>query len=69
MTLMAFGLEAKSTVTQVLFFKVKASEATLRHYSGRLTINTAVLDGIREQIQMKLSGLASDYVKTLPDLG
>lgn len=68
-TLMAFGLEARSRITQVLFFKARASEATLRHYSGRVTINTAVLDGIREQIQAKLSGLASEYVKTLPDLG
>jgi len=67
-TLMAFGLEAKSTITQVLFFKAKANEVTLRHYSGSVTINTDVLDGVRESIQTKLSGLASDYIKALPDL-
>lgn len=67
-SLMAFGLEAKSTITQVLFFKAKANEVTLRHYSGSVTINTGVLDGVREAIQTKLSGLASDYIKALPDL-
>ncbi len=67
-SLMAFGLEAKSSITQVLFFKAKASEAVLRHYSGRVTINTGVLDGVREAIQTKLFGLANDYVKALPEL-
>ena len=67
-SLMAFGLEAKSSITQVLFFKAKANEATLRHYAGRVTINTNVLDGIGEAIKAKLSGHAVDYIKALPDL-
>jgi hypothetical protein len=61
--LMAFGLKAKSTVTQILFFKAKASEVDLTHYSGRVTINTPVLDGVGPAIQHKLAGLADDYVK------
>jgi hypothetical protein len=67
-TLMAFGLEAKSTITQVLFFRSRASEATLRHYSGRVTINTEVLDGVHDAIKAKLLGLAADYVKMLPEV-
>lgn len=67
-SLMAFGLEASTRITQVLFFKARANEATLRHYSGRVTINTDVLDAIRGQIRAKLTGLAEDYVSTLPDL-
>jgi hypothetical protein len=67
-SLMAFGLEAKSRITQVLFFKARANEATLRHYSGRVTINTDVLDAIRGQVKAKLTGVASDYISTLPDL-
>ena len=67
-TLMAFGLEAKSNVTQVLFFKAKRSEAKLRHFSGRVTINTGILDAIREDIKAKLVGRASEYVKGIPDL-
>lgn len=67
-SLMAFGLEARSIITQVLFFKAKAKEATLRHYEGHVTINTGVLDGVRDAIKVKLSGLANDYIKALPDL-
>jgi len=65
-TLMAFGLEATSTVTQVLFFRASASEATLRHFSGRVTISTDVLDGVRDAIRAKLAGVAADYVRLLP---
>lgn len=67
-SLMAFGLEAKSSITQVLFFKSKANDATLRHYAGRVTINTSVLDGISGAIKEKLSGHAGNYVRALPDL-
>jgi len=63
--MMAFGLKAKSTVTQVLFFKAKASEVDLSHYSGRVTINTGVLDGVGPAIKAKLAGSANDYVKGL----
>jgi len=66
-SLMAFGLEASTRITQVLFFKARANEATLRHYSGRVTIDTDVLDAIRGQIRAKLTGVAQDYVSTLPD--
>lgn len=67
-SLMAFGLEARTTITQVLFFKAKASEATLRHCSGAVTIDTDVLDGVRGAVKQKLVGFAQDYVKALPDL-
>jgi hypothetical protein len=68
-TVMAFGLEAKDTVTQVLFFRARSSEATLRHYLGRVTINTAVLDGIRDGMKAKLINHAQEYISALPDLG
>ncbi|MGQ0649767.1 MAG: hypothetical protein ACT4P7_19615 [Gemmatimonadaceae bacterium] len=67
--LLAFGLEAKSSVTQVLFFKARSTEAKLQHYSGRVTINTGVLDGIRAEIKKKLLGHANNFVSQLPDLG
>jgi len=65
--LMAFGLQAKATITQVLFFKSKKSKATLRHYSGRVTINTQVLDAIAKDIADKLIKHSADYIKLLPD--
>ena len=64
---MAFGLEAKSSVTQVLFFKFKKGQATLRHHQGKVTINTGVLDQVRDELQTKLSRHAEAYVKALPD--
>jgi metacaspase-1 len=66
--LLAFGLEAKSDVTQVLFFKVRKEKAKLRHYSGRVTINSAVLGGVADVIKAKLVDHARDFVSQLPDL-
>jgi hypothetical protein len=67
-SLMAFGLEAKSTLTQVLFFKFKSSEASLKHYSGKVTINTHVLTSVRDLIKNKIAAHAIDYIMALPDL-
>ena len=64
---MAFGLEAKSKVTQVLFFKVKKNEATLKRHQGKVTINTRVLDQVKDDLQAKLAAHAESYVKALPD--
>jgi hypothetical protein len=66
-TTMAFGLEAKSTVTQVLFFKVRKGQATLKHHRGQVTINTAVLDQVRDDLSTKLKNHAEAYVRALPD--
>ena len=67
-TLMAFAMEAKSNITQVLFFKSKKDEATLKHSSGKVTINTPVLDAVSPAIKTKLVDHAADFVKQLPDL-
>lgn len=64
---MAFMLEAESRITQVLFFKAKKNEVKLTHVSGKVTINTTVLDGIKDDIKAKLVGHASNYVRGLPD--
>ncbi len=66
--LMAFVLRAEATVTQVLFFRAKKNSVQLEHYSGRVTINTAVLDGVRDAIAKKLVGQANEFVSGLPDL-
>jgi len=63
--LMAFGLEARTSMTQVLFFRAKRQDATLRHYSGRVTINTAVLDGIGQELATKLANHARNYIGLL----
>lgn len=65
-SMIAFGLEAQAKLTQVLFFKFKSSEATLKHYSGKVTINSHVLSSIREPIKAKIAAFSNDYVKELP---
>lgn len=67
-SLMAFGIEAKATLTQVLFFKFKSSETSLKHYSGKVTINPHVLEAVHDLIKTKIAAHAMDYIKTLPDL-
>lgn len=64
-TLMAFGVEAKSKVTQVLFFKFKKHDATLHHHSGKVTINATVLGGVRDDIAKKLRDFTSSFVAGL----
>lgn len=61
----AFGLEAKATVTQVLFFRFKKDQATLQHNSSKLTINDAVLSGVRDDIQQKIMKFSKDFVAGL----
>ncbi len=64
--LMAFGLEAKTTLTQVLFFKSLASQATLRHCSGKVSINTDLLEALRNDLGDQLKDHARSFVRKLP---
>jgi hypothetical protein len=68
-SLMAFGLEAKTTLTQILFFKFRTTDVSLWRNSGSVTIATDVLAAIRPEVIRKISSHASEYVKQLPDLG
>jgi hypothetical protein len=64
-TLMAFGLKADATVTQVLFFKFRKDKATLRHSSGKVTINATVLGSVRGDIAEKLIKHTKGFVAGL----
>lgn len=66
--LMAFGLEARATVTQVLFFKLRSTEAKLRHLSGRVTIDSHILAGVQDDVERKVAAFQRDYIRNLPDL-
>lgn len=68
-SMIAFGLEAKSDLTQVLFFKFRSNEISLKHFAGKVTIDSYVLSSVREQIRNKIAGFTKDYLKALPDLG
>lgn len=68
-SMVAFGLEAKTIKTQVLFFKFRSEEVKLKNYSGKVSIDADVLAEVRDDIRKKLSGFASRFVRTLPELG
>lgn len=67
-SLIAFGLEARTTLTQVLFFKFHSNEVKLHHHSGKVTINSQLLASVRDQIAGKLAVYTQDYIKGLPEL-
>jgi hypothetical protein len=68
LSLIAFGLEAKHRLTQVLFFKFRRNDVTLHHYAGKVSINGPLLAAIRDDIAGRLVAYASDYIKALPPL-
>jgi hypothetical protein len=68
MSLIGLGIEGKSTLTTVLFFRFNRNEVTFRHYSGRLTIDPQVLDAIRETVSRRVAQYMAEYVRQLPDL-
>jgi hypothetical protein len=63
--LMAFGVEAKAAVTQVLFFRFKKNQAKLRHHSGKVTINPTVLAGVRADVAAKIAAHTQAFVAGL----
>ena len=65
LTMMAFGLKAESTITQVLFFKIHRNRMKLKHCSGKVTINEEVLSSVRENIKAKLADRTAGYVDSL----
>ena len=67
-TLLAFSLDASTSVTQVLLFKFRAERATLRQYSGAVTIDDAVLLACAPSILKKVAAFVQSYIEEIPDL-
>jgi hypothetical protein len=68
LSLIAFGLQAKHSVTQVLFFKFKQDDVTLHHHSGKVTVNAPLLAAVRDQIAGKLVAYSTEFIQGLPPL-
>ncbi|HCI13644.1 MAG TPA: hypothetical protein DFK12_06705 [Gallionellaceae bacterium] len=64
-TMMAYSLEAESSITQVLFFKIRKNKVSLKHNSGKVTINESVLSSVRDKIKAKLADRVGDYVDSI----
>ena len=60
--LVGFDLKAKSTLTQVLFFKFKSSSTSLKYAAGKATIYEAALAGQRDAIAQRLAAYRAAYV-------
>jgi hypothetical protein len=63
--LFAFSVVAKKQVTQVLFFKFKKSEGSLKFAGGTASIDEGLLSSIRDDIRKKLEAAAADFVASI----
>ena len=66
LSLMAFELNAKTTLTQILFFKLRSSDITLRHSSGKVTIDVNVLSAAGPTIANRVANYIQSYVEDIP---
>jgi hypothetical protein len=62
---LAFELKASETLNQVLFFKFKPMQATLRRVSGQVTINDRVLRLVGPKIAAKVDAFYDGYVRDI----
>lgn len=65
-SLMAFELDARTTLTQVLFFKFRSVDVTLRHSSGRVAIDGNLLGALAPTIAKKVADYAQSYIENIP---
>ncbi len=61
-SLAAFELNAKRSVTQVLFFKFSGSEATLEHVSSKLSMNESIFRTVQPVVEDKVADYVTGYV-------
>src|SRR5262245_1323099 len=64
-SLMAFELDTNSTLVQVLFFKFQSADVTLRHASGKVTVDMNLLEQLRPAIAQTVAKFTSRYIAAL----
>ena len=64
-TLVCFGIEARRTITQVLFFKISSQSAKLKKAMGTLSVNTARLTSLQDVIAQRVLPFLSDNIKSI----
>ena len=65
-TLMAFSLDSSASKTQVLLFRFRAEHATLRKYSGSVTIDDGVLLQVAPLIRQRILTYTRSYIVGIP---
>ena len=63
--LMAFELDASSALTQVLFFKLRTMDVTLRHASGGVVIDDSRLLAIAPRVGERVAAYQSAFIDAL----
>jgi hypothetical protein len=67
-SMLACLIQAKNTVTQVLFFKYKSENATFKAASARVSIDRASLAHLQPSIRAKVRAYQDDYVSKIKDI-
>jgi hypothetical protein len=63
---MSFALKAQNKVTQVLFFKLHKTKATLRRSLAQVSIGADALEGLRPLLKAKIQAHRSKFLTELP---
>jgi hypothetical protein len=66
--LVAYLIEAKNAITQVLFFKFKHADATFKANSAKVSINRAALADLGPTIRNKIRAYQADYLSSIVSL-
>lgn len=67
-SLMAFLIEAKSSITQVLFFKFRNDDASFKANTTKVSINAASLKDLAIAIRGKVRAYQVDYLSSIKDI-
>jgi hypothetical protein len=68
LAMMAFALKATAKFIQVIFFKVRLTDASLRKLSTTITIDPQMLAAVHSDIQVRVAAFQKEYLRTLPEL-
>jgi hypothetical protein len=66
LSLMAFELKAQTNLLQVLLVKLRSSDITLRHASGKVVIGTSALQQIGPVVEARVQTYTNSFVAELP---
>ena len=61
-----FELDASRSITQVLFFKVSSSGATLNHFGAQLSVNERVFNNVSKVVEQRVQDYVTSYVADIP---
>lgn len=64
--LACFELDASRAVTRVLFFRFSNSDASLRHFGAKLSMNETVCMEVKDTIQARLAQYSAAYIADIP---